>query len=401
MNEFENPEAQRIKPPEQQEGEHGEKPVEKPRPIETVESLDKKIVGIDERIGDYTASIEDTSEKLTQARDKLSLSPMTEEAPSITQSREAVARLEEQKGNIVAQKESLVGEANTEGQSSRLEEDPRYKKFLTYETYSEAFGGVSSDVEHARNARELFKKEFPEDAKMYEVEETAHRNKRDEINRREAEDRVQQEARDTAATAEAKRQERDPMLGSFDRSIDDFISGGVVSNELGEQLKTRMRTGSPDERQAFDNAVSQASYDFRIRRGSQDAFVRALTELNEGKVSTNQMKEASNEQPATSRLVSETVASDVESTSANRASVADQQNVQRGLENLWVNSGLTDNRLTQLRDQIATGSAEEVQALNAAVMKATRTFARTRDADALAQTLMRLSVQSIEAPPSG
>lgn len=272
-----------------------------------------------------------------------------------------------------------------------LEDDPRYKEFLTHETYDEAFGGSSSAAEHAAYARELFRKQFPEDAKVYEAGETTRKLEDYRIEReadrkeREAAARAQKEIKEAALMAEAEKRDKVEQV-SFDRSIDDFVGGGVVPNELGEQLKARRRSGTLEERRVFDEAVGQASYDFRIKRGSPEGLIRALTSLTEARA------DASRGEASSSSEQSSQATPRVESVPVDRASVADQQNVARGLENLWVNSGLSNNGLVRLRERIATGSAEEVRILNAEVMKATRTFARTRDAEALAHTLMRLSV---------
>lgn len=416
VNSPENFDRQRLRSPEAAEARREARP-EQLDPVETVESLDRKIADIDSRIGSYAESVEETSAKLAQARAELDMPPMTTEAPSIAQSREAAARLEAQKQVLVAQKEQLGGGRDTKEKPKRLEDDPRYKSL--FEEANEHYRMVGADrlkISPAAldgyiraSAAESFKQFYPEDAKAYqeasqaEVEarkaveaEKAQATREAERVKKEAEARVQKEAKDAAVATEAERREN-VELGSFDRSIDDFIGGGVISNDLGEQLKTRRRSGTPDERHAFDEAVGRAGYDFRIKRGSPDALVQALTDLSEGRVNAAQVNETSSEQPTTATRASEAATSDAENTPVDRASAADQQNVRRGLENLWANSGLSDNRLVQLREKIAMGSAEEVRALNTDVMKATRTFARTRDADALAQTLMRLASQGSES----
>jgi hypothetical protein len=609
VNSPEKFDRQRLRSPEAAEA-HQEARPEQLDPVETVESLDRKIADIDSRIGGYAESVEETNARLTQARAELGMPPMTTEAPSIAQSREAAARLEEQKRKLVAQKEHLDGGAEatekedefkeviprgwttlkhgtnlmnwgdsnpytsdritlekplsvisqedfernskdgtrydtTESYSSisrpegmsqeefeaknkpfeikvvflknhaqdhsdpeyrdnldkptldriakyyfaniqrgrhplvpkgetlvrlgqtqengrdvfyfvpesiaeayakeagiilpakaeshsseqptgrneilekskRLEDDPRYKSlFDDANEHYRMIGaqrlkidGAALDGYIRASAAESFKQFYPEDAKAYqetsqaEVEarkaveaEKAQATREAERVKKEAEARVQKEAKDAAAATETERREN-VELGSFDGSIDDFIGGGIIPNELGTQLKARRRSGTPNERHAFDEAVGQASYDFRIKGGGPDALVRALTDLSEGRVNIVQVNETSSEQSTTATRAFEAVTSGTENAPTDRASAADQQNVRRGLENLWANSGLSDNRLVQLREKIAMGSAEEVRALNADVMKATRTFARTRDADALAQTLMRLASQGSES----
>ncbi len=80
----------------------------------------------------------------------------------------------------------------------------------------------------------------------------------------------------------------------------------------------------------------------------------------------------------------------VESVGVEKASVAEQQNVSRALQNLWVNTRLSDNQLIQLQEKIASSSKEEIKSLNDRLLNATRAFANTRDVIALTQTLLRL-----------
>lgn len=279
-----------------------------------------------------------------------------------------------------AGKEQRVGEAEHAG-PKRLEDDPDFQAIYEFEKkeYS-AF----SDRENYDAAARYFEQKYPDRAKGYKAIAKAEADQREATRlnaareAKEAEVKAQSEAKEAAATAEAEKRDRAEQE-SFDRSINDFVGGGVVPNELGEQLKARRRSGTLEERRAFDAAVGQASYDFRIKRGSPEGLIGALTSLTQGGADTSRGEQSAQGTPR------------VEGFSVDRASTADQQNVARGLENLWVNTGLSDGGLVRLRERIATGSAEDVRTLNAEVMKATRTFARTRDAEALAQTLMRLS----------
>src|SRR3989338_3225983 len=80
-----------------------------PPPVETVASLDSKILATDNKVSGYERGIEDTSARLAEARAKLDLPPDTEEAPSITQSRREVEKLEAQKDELAEKRTKLGG----------------------------------------------------------------------------------------------------------------------------------------------------------------------------------------------------------------------------------------------------------------------------------------------------
>ncbi len=319
VNNSESIEAQRLRSPEAAEA-HREARPEQLDPVETVESLDQKIVDIDSRIGGYTESVEETSARLTQARAELGMPPLTTEAPNIAQSREAATRLEARKQALMAQREELVADdARKKERPSRLEDHPGYKSL--FDDANEHYRVIGADrlkVDGAglerlirASAAQSFEQQYPEDAMVYRKAAQAEMNaqravaveqaqvaREAERNKKEAEARARKEVEDAAAKAEQERREN-VELGSFDRSIDDFIGGSVISNELGEQLKARRRSGTSDERRAFDEAVSQASYDFRIKGSNPDDLVRALTGLKEGGAGVGQAEGTSNEQLAT------------------------------------------------------------------------------------------------------
>ena len=83
---------------------------EVPKPTETIESLDSKVLSIDHKVTRYERGIENTNTKLTEVRAKLGLPPDTEEVPSTTQSRREVEKLEAEKDELVEKRNKLSGE---------------------------------------------------------------------------------------------------------------------------------------------------------------------------------------------------------------------------------------------------------------------------------------------------
>jgi len=177
-----NLDMQSIQSPEGSEN-HPEIKTKIPPPTETVASLDSKILATDNKVAGYERGIEETSARLTEARAKLDLPPDTEEAPSITQSRREVEKLEAQKVEFEERKTKLGGETyfavkgTPEETPTRMEDEQDYKMILDrIENNPDAY---KFNADHpmdypriyAERARASFARQFPDRARVYEEAE--------------------------------------------------------------------------------------------------------------------------------------------------------------------------------------------------------------------------------------
>lgn len=429
----ENPETQRAESHEQLEGRRVEAQ-EQPTSPETMESLEKKIIDIDERIGDYTASIEDTSEKLTQARGELNLPAVTTEAPSITQSRETMARLDQEKQALEAQIETLGGDEATRERPKRITDDPRFRELsdaTPFQLVPKAF-----EV-HKYVVETLFRQRYPEDAAAYDALAQAEYQKEQSLAMEQRQNVKAKKAADMRAARKAS------GYRQVDKLIADRQTLTFDTNLLGEYRSRRVAetaanvaadTQRQDENEAylqwmeahpdaapedyFDKKTKANHVDTTVQsdgtiskdesRSSGDRFadLRArqavrLEALKRSDITPEEHQKILDEYVAEAATISEMKPTgghqserkigslgkaETESTSVDRVSL------ERNLGNLWVESDLTPSpELDALRLQVQTASGDDAKRLNEAFTKAARIYARTRKPEILAETLQALS----------
>lgn len=192
-----------------------------PRSTETVASLDHTLTLIQEGIDANERRIIDLNNSIAEIRSKLGVTSPPEEAPSVIAVRQTILRLEEQKHKLTQERLKLSGVADS-GEKQKIETKPENNPKMDKE-----------------------RREVPQGLEG-----------------------------EQAAEAETR---------SLNLSLNDFVARDVIPNELAEAVKERRKNLSAGEIKIFDDAVAEASLNFRMRGGEASNLVNTLTTLSKEK----------------------------------------------------------------------------------------------------------------------